>query len=53
MPLARLIRNQHITFTRRRASTTRHLTGLAFAIFYTEVCCRILGPPFIADRPGG
>jgi hypothetical protein len=49
--LARLRHNGLIT--RRPHSNTYHLTsdGLRFAIFYTKVHSRVLGPLFTADQP--
>ena len=49
--LARLRHNGLIT--RRPHSNTYDLTsdGLRFAIFYTKVCNRVLGPLFTADQP--
>jgi hypothetical protein len=49
--LARLRRNELIT--RRPHASTYYLTpdGLAFAIFYTKVHDRVLGPLFAAGQP--
>jgi hypothetical protein len=49
--LARLARNGLIT--RRPHANTYDLTpdGLKFAIFYTKVCDRVLGPLFAAGQP--